>query len=501
MSDTTSSILTSIKTLHNALIKKQVSAAEITQIFLNQIKTHNPNLNILISTTEEKALEDAKRADQQIAKGTYTALTGIPIIHKDVFCTKNILTSAASKMLSNFTPPYNATLVTQLEISGSILLGKANMDEFAMGASNEHSYYGVCKNPWNKDYICGGSSGGSAAAIAAGFAMGASGSDTGGSIRQPAAYCGITGIKPTYGTISRYGMIAYASSLDQPGPMAKSAEDCAYLLNSMAYNDPNDSTNVQHPTQDFTKHLNDPIKSRTIAYCPQFSSLLTEVQQPIFQNWIQDFQQAGCSLIEIDMPNLTPLLSAYYIIGCAEAASNLARYDGIRYGYKHPDADKLDLDLKALYKLNRSEGFGIEVKRRIMLGNFVLSSGHYDHYYAKAQKARALITHIFQDIFTKADVLFLPTTPDAARPIITEKSHQMESNHNSDLFNVPVNLAGLPAISIPIGFTPDGLPMGGQIIGSKFSEATLLNFSHIYQTETDWHNIHAPIRKQIHDTI
>ncbi|MCF6766960.1 Asp-tRNA(Asn)/Glu-tRNA(Gln) amidotransferase subunit GatA [Thiotrichales bacterium 19S11-10] len=472
----------SVKELRNKLDSKEISSVELTETFLNRIESLNPNINALITVTKDKALSDAKKADEQISQGKQSYLTGIPLIQKDIFCTKDIKTSAGSKMLDNFISPYDATVVKHCSNAGTVLLGKANMDEFAMGSSNENSYYGAVKNPWNLEATPGGSSGGSAAAIAAGFAPIATGTDTGGSIRQPAGLCGISGLKPTYGRVSRYGMIAFASSLDQGGPMAKSAEDLAYLLNAMAGYDIQDSTSVNTPTEDYTKTLNQPLDGLTIGLPKEyFTTDLDSSIASILENAISTFKKLGATFKEISLKHSKLALPAYYIIAPSECSSNLARYDGVRYGHRAENPN----DLVDLYKRSRSEGFGDEVKRRIMIGTYALSSGYYDAYYAKAQKIRRLISEDFNSAFDDVDLIFAPTSPSTAFKL-GEKSNDPVSMYLSDIYTIPVNLAGLPAISIPAGFH-NNLPVGLQLIGNLFKESQLLNAAHQFQLETDHH--------------
>ncbi|HEX4045868.1 MAG TPA: Asp-tRNA(Asn)/Glu-tRNA(Gln) amidotransferase subunit GatA [Gammaproteobacteria bacterium] len=471
-----------IAELSHALQSKTISSVELTQLFLQRIKQFDKQLNSIITLTEETALQAAKTADGLRASGQAGPLTGIPLLHKDIFCTDGVKTSCGSKILDNFIAPYDATVVSKMKAAGMVLLGKTNMDEFAMGSSNETSYYGAVKNPWNTDYVPGGSSGGSAAAVAARFTPAATGTDTGGSIRQPAALCGITGLKPTYGRVSRYGMIAYASSLDQGGPMAKTVEDTALLLNAMAGFDPHDSTSVDEPVPDYTRTLNDSIKGKRIGLPKEYFSegLHPEVAKAV-ETAIKEYEKAGAIVQEISLPYTSLAVPAYYVIAPAECSSNLARYDGVRYGYRCQDP----VDLSDLYKRSRSEGFGAEVKRRIMIGTYVLSTGYYDAYYLKAQKIRRLIRNDFVTAFKQVDVIACPTTPTAAFKF-GEKTSDPISMYLSDIYTIAVNLAGLPGISIPIGFSQH-MPIGMQFIGNLFSEATLLNMAHWYQTVTNWH--------------
>lgn len=471
-----------IRELSNELNAKKISSVELTQFYLDRIKRFDKNLNSFITITEEYALKAAENADKKLAKGDGGPLTGIPIAHKDIFCTDGIKTSCGSKMLDNFIAPYDATVVQNMNAAGTVMLGKTNMDEFAMGSSNETSYYQTVKNPWNTDYVAGGSSGGSAAAVAARLVPGATGTDTGGSIRQPAALCNITGLKPTYGRVSRYGMIAFASSLDQGGPFANSVEDVALLLNAMAGFDERDSTSVKHPLPDYTATLNNSIKGIRIGLPKEyFSAGLNDKVAKAIQLAIKEYEKLGAIIQEISLPNTHLSVPAYYVIAPAECSSNLARYDGVRFGYRCKDP----VDLLDLYTRTRSEGFGNEVKRRIMIGTYALSAGYYDAYYTKAQKIRRLIRDDFVSAFKEVDVILSPTTPTAAFKI-GEKANDPISMYLSDIYTIAVNLAGLPAISLPAGFV-NGLPIGMQLIGDLFDEAKLLNIAHWYQTATDWH--------------
>lgn len=471
----------SIKQCGHALRQGEFSSVELTKHYLAQIAKQS-DLNAFISIDEEYALLAAQKADQELKKGQGKVLTGIPMALKDLFCTTTMTTTCASKMLADFRAPYEATLVSKLLEHGSILVGKTNMDEFAMGSANENSYFGVVKNPWDKERVPGGSSGGSAAAIAAGLVPFAIGSDTGGSIRQPAALCGISGIKPTYGLISRYGMIAYASSLDQAGPLARSAEDLALVLQAMAGHDPKDSTSVASAIPDYYEELNKPLTKLKIGlpscfFQPQVEQ---EVQQAI-RTAVNVFEEMGAEIIDLDL-QLQPLwVPCYYVIACAEASSNLSRYDGLRFGYCSDKATSLT----DLIRNTRSEGFGIEVKRRILTGTHVLSSGYFDAYYLQAQKIRRLIQEELITTLKKVDIILGPTSPTCAFKI-GEKIADPIQNYLADVFTVAANLAGLPAISIPAGFS-QGLPIGLQLMGTHFSEHRLLQLAHHYQQQTDWH--------------
>lgn len=476
--------------LQSDLATKKISSLELTQYYINRIKKFDSKINSYITVTEEHALAQAKHADKLIATGKASLLTGIPIAQKDIFCTKGIKTTCGSKMLANFVSPYDAHVIEKCNEAGMVMLGKTNMDEFAMGSSNENSFFGKVQNPWKIGYIPGGSSGGSAAAVAAGLAPAATGTDTGGSIRQPAAMCGLSGIKPTYGLVSRYGMVAFASSLDQGGPMAHTAEDCALLLNIMTGHDKRDSTSIERPAIDYTHSFNQSIEGLKIGIPKEFfaEGLDPRVAEAI-QAAIKEFEKLGASIKSVSLPHNHHSLAAYYVIAPAEASSNLARYDGVRYGYRC-DSPK---DLQDLYKRSRGEGFGAEVKRRIMIGTYVLSSGYYDAYYSKALKLRRLISQDFQNVFSEVDVIMGPTTPTVAFKI-GEKTHDPVSMYLSDIYTLAVNLAGLPAMSIPAGFV-DGLPVGLQLIGNLFDEAKLLNIAHQYQLATDWHTQHPDLEK------
>lgn len=472
----------SIAELSKLLHEKKTSSVELTKHFLDRIEKHDKKLNSFITVTSEHALHQAKQADERRAKGENSPLLGIPMAHKDIFCTDNIKTSCGSRMLDNFIAPYDATVVTKLNEAGMVMLGKTNMDEFAMGSSNETSFYGDVKNPWDLERVPGGSSGGSAAAVAAGLTPFATGTDTGGSIRQPAGLTNLTGLKPTYGRVSRYGMIAYASSLDQGGPMTKSAEDAAMVLNAMAGFDPHDSTSVNEPVPDYTKTLNDSLKGLRIGLPKEyFSDGLSDDVAGCIQAAIREYEKLGATVHEISLPNTALSVPVYYVIAPAECSSNLARYDGVRYGYRCQDPK----DLEDLYKRSRSEGFATEVKRRIMIGTYVLSSGFYDAYYIKAQRVRRLIKNDFTSAFNNVDVIACPTTPTPAFKC-NEKTSDPISMYLSDIYTIAPNLAGLPGISIPVGFI-NQLPIGMQLIGNVFGEAKILNVAHQYQQVTDWH--------------
>jgi aspartyl-tRNA(Asn)/glutamyl-tRNA(Gln) amidotransferase subunit A len=465
------------------LANRTYSSTELTKHFLERIKKFDKTLNSFITVAEERALEAAHKADKKRASlGSEEPLLGIPFAHKDIFCTQGIKTSCGSKMLDNFVSPYDATIVKRLSNAGVVILGKTNMDEFAMGSSNETSYYGSVHNPWDLDRVPGGSSGGSAAAIAARLVPAATGTDTGGSIRQPAALCGITGLKPTYGRVSRYGMIAFASSLDQGGPMALTAEDTAILLNAMAGYDDKDSTCVKKATLDYTANLNDSLNGLKIGLPKEYfgKGLDVEVER-LIKEVIKEYEKLGATIKEISLPNQHLSVPAYYVIAPAECSSNLARYDGVRFGHRCQNPKNLD----DFYKRTRAEGFGEEVKRRIMIGTYVLSAGYYDAYYLKAQKIRRLISNDFSEAFKEVDVIIGPTTPTPAFKL-GEKSNDPVSMYLSDIYTISVNLAGLPGISIPAGFAK-GLPVGVQLITNYFTENKLLNIAHKYQQVTRWH--------------
>ncbi|WED44526.1 Asp-tRNA(Asn)/Glu-tRNA(Gln) amidotransferase subunit GatA [Legionella cardiaca] len=471
----------SLKELSHNLLRGEFSSVELTKHFLSRINRYK-SLNAFINVNENNALNSAALADKQIREGKARPLTGIPMAHKDLFCTQVLPTTCGSKMLANFQAPYQATIVRRLEEQGAVIVGKTNMDEFAMGSSNENSYFGPVKNPWDINRVPGGSSGGSAAAVAAGLIPFATGSDTGGSIRQPAAFCGISGIKPTYGLVSRFGMVAFASSLDQAGPMAHTAEDLAFVLQAMAGFDSHDSTSVNQPVPDYSLNLLQSIKGLRIGLPSCFfqKEVDTEIQEAI-TNAVRIFAQEGAEIIELDL-SLQPLwVPCYYVIACAEASSNLSRYDGIRFGHRSKKAETLH----ELIVNSRSEGFGAEVQRRILTGTHVLSSGYFDAYYLQALKIRRLIQVELQDTLKQVDIILGPTTPTCAFKL-GEKVGDPIQNYLADVFTVAVNLAGLPALSIPAGFSA-GLPIGMQLIGNYFSEAKLLNIAHHYQQCTDWH--------------
>ncbi len=472
----------SISELALGLSKKRFSSLELTEHFLARIKKYDSQLNSFVTTTETQALEAARAADQRLQKGEATPLTGVPFAHKDIFCTLGVKTSCGSRMLDNFIAPYDAHVTSKLKQAGAVMLGKTNMDEFAMGSSNETSFYGPVHNPWKLGFVPGGSSGGSAAAVASGLAPLATGTDTGGSIRQPAALCGISGIKPTYGRVSRYGMVAFASSLDQAGPMARSAEDLAIALNAIAGFDPRDSTCCDLPVPDYTASLNQPLKGLRIGLPKEFFGAgLDAAMGKAMQAAIQEFVQLGAVCRDIDLPHMGLSVPAYYVVAPAECSSNLSRFDGVRFGYRCKDP----INLEDLYKRSRGEGFGPEVKRRIMIGTYALSKGYYDAYYRKAQQIRRLISEDFRLAFESVDVILGPTSPSTAFKM-GEKANDPVTMYLSDIYTIGVNLAGLPGLSIPAGFL-SGLPVGMQLVGNYFEESRLLNTAHQYQQVTDWH--------------
>jgi aspartyl-tRNA(Asn)/glutamyl-tRNA(Gln) amidotransferase subunit A len=473
----------SLSELSAALTAKQVSSVELSTLFLDRIEKLNPQINAFVTVDRARTLAQAAEMDARRAKGETGPLLGIPFGHKDIFCTEGWLTTCGSKMLSNFISPYDATVVTKLKQAGVVTLGKLNMDEFAMGSSNETSYFGPVKNPWDVKRVPGGSSGGSAAAIAARLAPAVTGTDTGGSIRQPAALCGLTGLKPTYGVCSRYGMIAFASSLDQAGPMAKSAEDCALMLNAMAGFDERDSTSLQRETEDYTRDLNKPLNGLRIGLPKEFfgEGMSADVRAKV-EEALDQYRKLGAVTVEVSLPNSGLSVPAYYVIAPAEASSNLSRFDGVRYGYRAPDYGNLD----DMYAKTRAQGFGPEVKRRILIGTYVLSHGYYDAYYLQAQKIRRLIAADFVEAFKVCDVIMGPASPDTAFAF-GEKSGDPVKMYLSDIYTISTNLAGLPGMSVPCGFGDHHLPVGLQIIGNYFEEAKMLNVAHQYQLATDWH--------------
>ncbi len=471
-----------VRQLADALARGECSSVELTQALLARIRRLDGDFNSFITVTEEQALDQAAEADRRRAAGEAGPLTGVPIAHKDIFCTDGVRTSCASRMLDNFIAPYDATVVQRFKAAGAVMLGKTNMDEFAMGSSNETSYYGPVRNPWDRERVPGGSSGGSAAAVAARLVPAATGTDTGGSIRQPAALCGLTGVKPTYGRVSRYGMIAFASSLDQGGPLCRSAEDAALILEVMAGFDPRDSTSVDRPVPRYSATLGDSLEGLEIGL-PQeyFGDGLEPAVAAAVEQAVRVFERLGARVRQIRLPNTALAVPTYYVVAPAECSSNLSRYDGVRFGYRCRDPE----DLMDLYKRTRGEGFGAEVKRRIMVGTYVLSAGYYDAYYLKAQKLRRLISADFQAAFAEVDVILGPTSPTPAFPLGARLEDPIQM-YLSDIYTIAANLAGLPALSIPCGFAGH-LPVGLQLIGDYFSEGRLLNAAHRYQQETDWH--------------
>ncbi len=461
---------------------KEFSSVELARLALERIEAAQPKLNALVSVTRDAALAQAAAADREIAAGGAGPLTGIPLIHKDIFCTEGVRTSCGSRMLDSFIAPYDATVVAKLRSAGMVMLGKANMDEFAMGSSNETSFYGPVRNPWSLKMVPGGSSGGSAAAVAARLAPAATATDTGGSIRQPAALCGVTGIKPTYGRVSRYGMIAFASSLDQGGIITVSAEDAAHVLRAMAGFDPRDSTSVDRPVPDYAAGLDRPVSGLKVGLLKEFFEKgLDADNERCVRAALAVFERLGATLKEVSLPSIPLSVPAYYVVAPAECSSNLARYDGVRFGYRCKDPR----DLLDLYRRTRGEGFGAEVKRRIMTGTYVLSAGYYDAYYLKAQKVRQLIASDFERAFREVDVIMGPTTPTPAFEI-GAKTADPVTMYLNDIYTIGANLAGLPAVSVPCGFA-GSLPVGLQIIGPHFAEERLLNAAHAFQRETDWH--------------
>ena len=478
----------SLPELRRALDARQISSVELASLFLDRIAALNPDLNAFITVDRDGALAAARAADERIAAGTAGALTGIPLAHKDVFCTEGVLTTCGSKMLSDFVSPYDAHVVSLLKAAGAVSLGKANMDEFAMGSSNESSYYGAVKNPWNTTRVPGGSSGGSAAAVAARLAPIATGTDTGGSVRQPAAFCGITGIKPTYGLVSRYGMIAYASSLDQGGAFGASAEDCALLLGAMTGFDERDSTSLERPTEDYAAALAAPASAKPLEGLriglPRefFAEGMAGDVRAAIEAALNQYRALGATTVEVSLPNAKLAIPAYYVIAPAECSSNLSRFDGVRYGHRAADYG----DLADMYSKSRAEGFGGEVKRRILVGTYVLSHGYYDAYYLQAQRLRRLIAQDFQAALQQCDVIAGPTTPTTAWAL-GEMADDPVQMYLSDIYTIAVNLAGLPGLSHPAGFGADGLPIGLQLVGDYFGEARLLNAAHRFQQVTDWH--------------
>ncbi len=471
-----------LKELGKALTEKKISSVELTQLHLDRIARLNPEINAFITVDAQKSLAQARAADARLAAGNAGPLTGIPIAQKDIFCAQGWLTTCGSKMLGNFVSPYDATVITKFDVAGAVNLGKTNMDEFAMGSSNETSHFGAVKNPWDVKRVPGGSSGGSAAAVASLMAPAATGTDTGGSIRQPAALCNLTGLKPTYGVVSRWGMIAFASSLDQACPMARTAEDCGLMLNAMAGFDEKDSTSLERSAEDYLRDLEKPLAGLKIGLPKEFFGEGCDAGvMACVQDAIAEYRKLGAETVEISLPNMQHGVAAYYVIAPAEASSNLSRFDGVRYGYRAPEYG----DLADMYQKSRAQGFGAEVKRRILIGTYVLSHGYYDAYYLQAQRIRRLIAQDFVDAFRHCDVIMGPTSPCTAFGL-GEKSADPVQMYLSDIYTIAVNLAGLPGMSVPCGFSA-GLPVGLQLIGDYFAEARLLNMAHRYQQATDWH--------------
>lgn len=477
----------SLKQLSTQLAEKKISSVELTGEFLKRIKTQNPNYNAFITVNADMSLAQAEAADEMIAAGNASPLTGIPIAQKDIFCAKGWLTTCGSKMLSNFISPYDAGVIERFNQVGAINIGKTNMDEFAMGSSNETSFYGPVRNPWDVVAVPGGSSGGSACAVAARLAPGATGTDTGGSIRQPAALCGISGIKPTYGLVSRYGMIAFASSLDQGGPMAKSSEDLAMMLNVMVGHDQRDSTSLKRDSEDYLRDLDQPLAGLRIGLPKEYfaKGMSPDVEKAV-EAALEQYRKLGAKTVEVSLPNAPLSIPVYYVLAPAEASSNLSRFDGVRYGYRA----KSYSDLDDMYRKTRAEGFGAEVKRRILIGTYVLSHGYYDAYYIQAQKIRRLIAQDFTDAYNQCDIIMGPTAPTVAFDLGAKSSDPIQM-YLSDIYTSAASLAGLPSMSVPVGFGDKNRPVGLHIIGNYFTEAHMLNVAHQYQQETDWH-LRAP---------
>ncbi|GAB5415857.1 MAG: Asp-tRNA(Asn)/Glu-tRNA(Gln) amidotransferase subunit GatA [Congregibacter sp.] len=481
----------SLAELVKSLKAGKSSSVELTDAALARIEALDPQLNSFIATDRDAALAQAAAADARRATGEAQPLTGVPIAHKDIFCTQGLRTSCGSRMLDNFVPPYNATVIERFNDAGAVILGKTNMDEFAMGSSNENSFFGPCRNPWDVERVPGGSSGGSAAAVAAGIVGAATGTDTGGSIRQPAALCGITGLKPTYGRVSRLGMIAYASSLDQGGPMARSAEDCALMMEVMAGHDPRDSTSALREVESYASLLDQPLRGLRIGLPKEyFGDGLDADVGAVIHTALKEYEAMGATLVDVTLPRTALSIPAYYVIAPAEASTNLSRYDGVRYGHRCENP----ADLEDLYTRSREEGFGPEVQRRILVGTYALSSGYYDAYYKKAQQVRRLIAGDFAEAFERVDIIVGPTTPGVAFRL-GEKTSDPTAMYLEDIYTLSVNLAGLPAISLPAGFSAD-MPVGLQLIGRHFDEARLLAAAHQYQQRSDWHLRSPELGKQ-----
>lgn len=472
-----------LKQCSELLQSKHISASELAQEYLHSIQQNNAAINGYITLNHEQTMAEAKAADELIAQGRSNLLTGVPIAYKDIFCQQGWRSACSSKMLDSFVAPYTATVVQNLRNAGMVTLGRTNMDEFAMGSTTESSFYGVTLNPWQNQHVPGGSSGGSAAVVAARLAPVALGSDTGGSIRQPASHCGITGLKPTYGVVSRYGMVAYASSFDQAGPMAQTAEDCALLLNVMASFDERDSTSIERQSEDYTRDLNQPLNGLRVGIPKEFfGEGLTDDVHAAINNVIDLLKKQGAVITEVSLPHTELSIPAYYVLASAEASTNLSRYDGVRYGHRAEDFNNLD----EMYSNTRAEGFGNEVKRRIMIGSYVLSHGYYDAYYLKAQKLRRLVANDFQNALNQCDVILSPVAPTSA-PVLGSHDQDPVQMYLSDIYTVSLNLAGLPGMSIPAGFDSKGLPIGVQLIGNYFAESRLLGIAHQIQQHSDWH--------------
>ncbi len=479
----------SLKQLSADLAAKKISSVELTRAYLDRIEANNAAINAFVTVDPDASLAQARAADERIARGEAQPLTGIPVAHKDIWCAKGWRTTCGSRMLETFRSPYDAHVIQRFNEAGAVILGKTNMDEFAMGSSNENSWFGPVKNPWNTDYVPGGSSGGSAAAVAAALAPAATGTDTGGSIRQPAALCGVSGLKPTYGLVSRYGMIAFASSLDQGGPLARSAEDLAALLDAMVGFDARDSTSLERPPENYARMLDEPLTGVRIGLPREYfgEGISADVRKSV-EEAIDAYRELGATTVEIGLPASELSVPAYYVIAPAEASSNLSRYDGVRYGYRAESYD----DLLDMYCKTRAEGFGAEVKRRVLIGTYVLSHGYYDAYYLQAQRIRRLIARDFSRAFEQCDVIMSPTSPSTAFRIGDRTADPVQM-YLSDVFTIAANLAGLPGMSIPCGLDMAGLPVGLQIIGNYFSEARMLNVANVFQKQTDWHLRKPPI--------
>ncbi len=479
----------SLKQLSADLAAKKISSVELTRAYLDRIEANNAAINAFVTVDPDASLAQARAADERIARGEAQPLTGIPVAHKDIWCAKGWRTTCGSRMLETFRSPYDAHVIQRFNEAGAVILGKTNMDEFAMGSSNENSWFGPVKNPWNTDYVPGGSSGGSAAAVAAALAPAATGTDTGGSIRQPAALCGVSGLKPTYGLVSRYGMIAFASSLDQGGPLARSAEDLATLLDTMVGFDARDSTSLERPPENYARMLDEPLTGVRIGLPREYfgEGISADVRKSV-EEAIDAYRELGATTVEIGLPASELSVPAYYVIAPAEASSNLSRYDGVRYGYRAESYD----DLLDMYCKTRADGFGAEVKRRVLIGTYVLSHGYYDAYYLQAQRIRRLIARDFSRAFEQCDVIMSPTSPSTAFRIGDRTADPVQM-YLSDVFTIAANLAGLPGMSIPCGLDMAGLPVGLQIIGNYFSEARMLNVANVFQKQTDWHLRKPPI--------